>query len=161
MLRLFAQRLGVVLVEDDVVVVVVLVDEVDVDDVDDDEVDVVDVDVDVDVLVDVDVVLVVVSQPLHVLAQSLAIEPDNEHSPAADSRSHLSRGNELTLCAHLCNVEVEVVVVAVVEVEVDVVVLKKRYKQHVRSQPLLGVNSHRPLAATCWQTGPVRKSVLN
>ena len=87
---------------------------VEVVDVDVDVLLVVDVDVDVDVLVDVDVVLVVVSHPVQVLSHCFLIDSD-EHNPAAKRRSHWVNGNEFTLFAHLCSVEVEVVVVELLD----------------------------------------------
>ena len=59
------------------------------------------VEVDVDVDVDVDVLLVVVSQPLHVLAHCCAIESLVEHSPTTTRRSHCTRGKLFLLSAHL------------------------------------------------------------
>ena len=79
---------------------------------------VVEVDVVVDVLVDVDVVLVVVSQPLHVLAHCPKKAP---HNVLANTCSHFTKGNVFVLLAHLSGVVV--VDVVVVDVVVDVVVM--------------------------------------
>ena len=63
--------------------------------------------VDVDVVL-VDVVVVVVSHPLHVLAQDSEKEP---HRSAANNSSHCDKGNLLILPLHLSVVVVVVVVV--------------------------------------------------
>ena len=80
---------------------------------------VVEVDVDIDVLLDVDVVLVVVSQPLHVLAHCSEKTP---HNLLAKACSHFAKGNVFILLAHLPGVVVvDVVVVDIVVVDVVVV----------------------------------------
>ena len=88
---------------------------------------VVEVDVDVNVLVDVDVVLVVVSHPVQVLSHCFAIEND-EHSPTADRRSHLTRSKTFVLLAHLCGVEV---------VELTLVIFPRRFRWRVQRNPIL------------------------
>ena len=67
----------------------------------------------------VDVVVVVVSQPLHVLAH----ESKNEsHKSAANNCWHLAKDKEFVFPSHRCNVMVvDVVVVVIVVVEVVVV----------------------------------------
>ncbi len=91
---------------------------------------------DVDVLVDVDVVLVVVSHPVQVLSHCLAMEIDDEHNPAAKSRSHLARGNTFVLPMHLCGeVIVDVLVEVLVDVDADVEVVVLLHLQPKHSKP--------------------------
>ena len=111
------QRWRVRVVEVEVVVVVLLEDELVVVVVDVVVLVLEEVDVDVDVLVDVEVVLVVVSHPLQVLSHCATIGVDVEHSPASKIRSHVARGNKLTLLAHIADVDTRV------GVDVEVLIL--------------------------------------
>ena len=85
----------------------------------------------------VDVVVVVVSQPLHVLAH----ESKNEsHRSAANNCWHLAKGKVFVLLTHLSKVVVvDVVLVEVVVVEVVVV----SHPLHVLSH-LPGTLEHKP-----------------
>ncbi len=97
--------------------------------------------------IDVDV-LVVASQPLQVLSQTVLLASPLSHKPCTLNAAHCLGDSLLTLPTHSSIVDVLVVVKMDVLVEVDVVRVVMSHPLHVRSHPP-GTTSvpHKPSAA--------------